>query len=328
MLDKYRLYKSTNLSEIRRKTSEKIRDHRIDVVVPSEPINAHHNVAELDGLKLHVIQYGMTSVITCDPLSEFYLLVMPVSGEITLTVAHLETLFDTESAAIIPNDQRFSLHWQAGAEVVVLQVEKKRLEKKLQSFLGFAVERRVRFDQRIDTSSGAGSFLRATLLMIINQLDENPWDEIGPLLANEFSEALLATLLRSDFHNYYHLLVGGESHSDLPTVMKSAIAFVRSNLKEAIGTEEIAAAVGVGERTLQSIFKRHIEMSPSHYLRVARLAEIRRELLDERTKGRCSVTDIAQKWGFNHFGRFSAYYKDAYDELPSDTLKRSVTLKS
>jgi transcriptional regulator GlxA family with amidase domain len=33
-----------------------------------------------------------------------------------------------------------------------------------------------------------------------------------------------------------------------------------------------------------------------------------------------AVADIAMKWGFNHFGWFSADYCAAYGELPRQTL--------
>ena len=35
-----------------------------------------------------------------------------------------------------------------------------------------------------------------------------------------------------------------------------------------------------------------------------------------------SVTDIAERWNFNHLGRFSADYRARFGELPSATLQR------
>jgi AraC-like DNA-binding protein len=36
-----------------------------------------------------------------------------------------------------------------------------------------------------------------------------------------------------------------------------------------------------------------------------------------------TISDIALKWGFRHMSRFSAYYRKAFGELPSNTLNRS-----
>lgn len=319
-LNRYRVYHSENLEEIRRLTSAKIRDHRIEAVDQGEPIGATHNVAELNGLSVHVIQYAMRSLIRCDPLKQFYLVVLPLHGTVRMVAGDHDNKCDPNSAIIIPNDLRFALHWEAGATAVVLQVEKKRLERKLEAYLGFPVERRVRFKQWIDTSSGAGAFLRATLWMVIDQLDKNPWEEITPLLSNEFAEALMATLLRSDFHNYQHL-VGGVSHGSLPKIMKDAMRYIRQNLKEDFQAGDIAEAVGTSPRSIQTGFKKYLRMSPMHYVRAMRLAEIRRELLDSKRSDLHSLTALAQEYGFNHLGRFSAYYRQAYDENPSQTIR-------
>lgn len=320
LLDKYRVYRSSNLEEIRRLTSAKIRDHRIEALNPDQPVQATHNVAELDGLSVHVIQYAMTSVIRCEPLSQFYLVVLPVSGRVRMVAGEYDHVCDEKSGAIIPNDLRFVLHWEAGATAVVLQIEKRRLDRKLQSYLGFAVDRRVRFDQWIDTQTGAGAFLRATLSMVIDQLDRNPWNEINPILSNEFAEALMATLLRSSFHNYRHL-VGGISHGPLPPAMQAAMSHIRENLKEDLQISDLAEAINVSPRAVQAMFKKYLRMTPIHYIRSMRLAEIRREILDMKGVQKWSLTELAQKWGFNHLGRFSAYYRKAYNENPSQTLE-------
>lgn len=320
LLDGYRVYRSQNLEEIRRLTSAKIRDHRIEAIHAHEEIGATHNVAELDGMSVHVIQYRMTCLIRCDPLSAFYLVVLPLSGAVRMVAGDHDDVCDQNSAIIIPNDMRFKLHWEAGATTVVLQIEKKRLEQKLEAYLGFPVERRVRFDHWIDTKSGPGAFLRATLLMVIDQLDQNPWGEITPLLSNEFAEALMATLLRSDFHNYQHL-VGGVSHRSLPPAMKDAMRYIRQNLKNDIQSDDLACALGTSPRAIQTMFKKYLRMSPMQYVRAMRLAEVRRELLDSKGVNNHSLTELAQKWGFNHLGRFSAYYRQAYDENPSKTIR-------
>lgn len=320
LLDKYQVYKSTRLEEIRRLTSTKIRDHRIEATRPEEPIEATHNVAELDGLSVHVIQYAMTSFIQCEPLSQFYLVVLPLNGSVRMVSGDFDHVCDVTSGSIIPNDLRFVLHWEAGTTAVVLQIEKPRLEQKLESYLGFAVERRVRFDQWIDTETGAGAFLRATLMMVIEQLDQNPWHEINPLLSNEFAEALMATLLRSSFHNYRHL-VSGTVHGPLPSGMRAAMAYIRQNLKEDIQISDLTEEVCMSPRAMQTMFKKYLRMSPVQYIRAMRLAEIRRELLDMRQSDARTLTELAQKWGFNHLGRFSAYYRKAYHENPSDTLR-------
>ena len=39
-----------------------------------------------------------------------------------------------------------------------------------------------------------------------------------------------------------------------------------------------------------------------------------------------TVTEIALQCGFNHFGRFAAWYREQYGESPLATLKRSQSV--
>jgi transcriptional regulator GlxA family with amidase domain len=56
-------------------------------------------------------------------------------------------------------------------------------------------------------------------------------------------------------------------------------------------------------------------------LRQVRLAKVREELLS--SDGGTTVTDVALKYGFAHYGRFSRYYRALFSEAPAVTLRRS-----
>jgi transcriptional regulator GlxA family with amidase domain len=84
---------------------------------------------------------------------------------------------------------------------------------------------------------------------------------------------------------------------------------------------EIAARAGVSLRTLEVAFREYRDATPTQYRRRIRLDAARAKLLDpcETT----TVTSVALDHGFFHLARFSAHYKQAFDELPSQTLRRS-----
>ncbi len=85
---------------------------------------------------------------------------------------------------------------------------------------------------------------------------------------------------------------------------------------------ELCAAANVSERTLQNAFKNIMGMSPLTYLNRLRLHRARDELRKARS-GFTTVTNVAMKWGFWHFGEFSRAYRNCFRELPSATLKKN-----
>ncbi len=84
---------------------------------------------------------------------------------------------------------------------------------------------------------------------------------------------------------------------------------------------ELAAICGVARRTLQKRFRRFVGCAPLEFLHRLRFELARRELL--AAPAEASVTTIATRCGFGHFGCFAAEYFKRYGENPSATLRRS-----
>ena len=64
-----------------------------------------------------------------------------------------------------------------------------------------------------------------------------------------------------------------------------------------------------------------MEVSPLEYWRRHRLAAAREVFL--KATSDTSVTEVATRFGFSHFGRFSQQYRRCFDETPSETLQRN-----
>ena len=64
-------------------------------------------------------------------------------------------------------------------------------------------------------------------------------------------------------------------------------------------------------------FRQHRGKTPLEFWRDLRLSRAHQDLL----AGQGTVTDIALKWGFTHFGRFAQTYRIAFGLSPRDTLR-------
>jgi AraC-like DNA-binding protein len=103
--------------------------------------------------------------------------------------------------------------------------------------------------------------------------------------------------------------------------VRQATRFADEHVADPISVGDLAAAAAVSLRALQLAFERVLGMTPSAYLRRARLSSARAELV-LATPTSASVAAIARRWGFANTGRFAAQYRTAFGELPRLTLER------
>jgi len=101
--------------------------------------------------------------------------------------------------------------------------------------------------------------------------------------------------------------------------------YIRQHLGAAISLLDLAQAAGISPRSLNTLCRQHHGVSPMVMLRNLRLDEVRRAL---RTRTTANVTAIALDHGFGHLGRFSAYYRQRFGELPRETASnRTETMR-
>jgi AraC-like DNA-binding protein len=107
----------------------------------------------------------------------------------------------------------------------------------------------------------------------------------------------------------------------VPRDVMTVILFMRQNVDRKISTANLAAHCGVAERKLRKHFHGFMAVSVFEYWRRLRLAAAREQFLKGTTD--TSVTMVAARFGFDHFGRFSQQYRRYFGETPSATLRRS-----
>ena len=129
---------------------------------------------------------------------------------------------------------------------------------------------------------------------------------------------LISGLIGCLDHNYREALDEGAAQTR-PAYVSKAQVFIRKNLGETIGPEDIAEAVGVSTRALFAGFKTYLNTTPMRYLKDRRL-EMVRDVLSSMAPRQASITTIAMDCGFLHLGHFCAAYKQRFGELPRDTL--------
>lgn len=108
-------------------------------------------------------------------------------------------------------------------------------------------------------------------------------------------------------------------HPAIPHDVRKAIEFMRQSVGRPISMAELARHCGVAERTLNNHFRTFLDISPIRYQHRLRLAAAREALLAGEPG--TSITAVAKRYGFTHFGRFAGQYRRNFGESPSATLR-------
>ncbi len=100
-----------------------------------------------------------------------------------------------------------------------------------------------------------------------------------------------------------------------------AIEYIHENLNVSLNMNTLVEQLETTNRTLHLGFFEAFGISPIAYAKNLRLANARRDLIKKTWP---TVTEIAMHWNFQHLGRFSRDYQQAYGEPPSETIRRNV----
>ena len=94
-----------------------------------------------------------------------------------------------------------------------------------------------------------------------------------------------------------------------------ACDFIKANLHLKISMFDLKHHTKYSERSLQLIFKKHLNKSPFEYIEEQRLLKAH-ELIKHYKQSK-KTTHIASEVGFRHLGRFSVNFKKRFGIHPS-----------
>lgn len=102
--------------------------------------------------------------------------------------------------------------------------------------------------------------------------------------------------------------------------LERAEQYIRAHLAEPFALDKLIEITGTSASTLLRDFRKRYGMPPMQYLKHRRLEAARRKLMSAQRE-QTTVTEVALQYGFYHLGRFAGAYREAFGELPSETLR-------
>ncbi|GAA3222683.1 helix-turn-helix domain-containing protein [Actinocorallia longicatena] len=178
----------------------------------------------------------------------------------------------------------------------------------------------IRFTGLDPVSPAAAAHWRSTRLYLAGLLDD-PEAASSPLLLAGAAQLLAATTLATFPSTALTVPTIEDRHDASPITLRRAVAFIEANAATAVSVADIAAAARVSVRAVQLVFRRHLDTTPTAYLRRVRLDQVHQALL-AADPAATTVAAIAAAWGFGHGGRFTDAYRAAFGTLPAAALRR------
>ncbi|MEV8533155.1 AraC family transcriptional regulator [Streptomyces sp. NPDC051211] len=273
---------------------------------------------------LYELGYGAeVDVMPGAPL-DFYNVHIPLAGDGAVTVDGKEL---PSALSIVGPGHEVSMRWNEKSRNRILIIPREVVDEAVSARLGGPPDSPLVFDPVFDART-APTRVWLGLVERFAEFADAGLPALSPLALAHFEQLLVNGLLDVQPHALGSAVAGvgsggGGGSAAVLRAVHRAREFCAEHAHEPIGASDMARAAGVAVRTLREGFRRHLDTTPLAYLRTVRLGLVRRDL-SAVAEGleRGNVTEVALRWGFTHSGRFTAYYRQAYGETPSQTLRR------
>ncbi len=317
ILSQYVCLETNNVDAV----SEKIswtRSHRIDLV-------SCHDVgfSKLSYVRLGESSFGYLAAhagfrdrIAATESATCVLIAFEGIGEHFVAGEHLP--LNCERAAIHSSGRAVEVITSGYSEILSISIKQSAIVGELEKCLGRTIRTPIEFEPSLDMTTIGGTMLKRRAVRLIQLLDQTAGTRHEFLSVRQMERSLISHLVESHRHNYTRLL--RRSQRVGPWQVRAAEDFIRANAAMPLSLGDVASIVGVSARSLQYSFRLHRGVCPMKFLRETRLDYVRKELLSPDMPK--TVTEVAARWGFSHFGRFAAEYRERYGEMPSATLRR------
>lgn len=247
-------------------------------------------------LALYSMRYGDEVTITPDIYRDFFLVHLCLKAGIEVETDGVMT--DVPEGAVFLSAPRRSirLRWQEGCEQLILRVP----------YAAAGIEGR-----RLQRS---GVLMpRALTPLLVSQLNTlMTLSRQGPGTEDWAAHAQTGLARFAALHLFPDSGVGAIATPDADT-RDRLIGFIEAHLARPIQLLDLARAAGLGRSQLNALTQSAFGCSPMALLRRLRLQAAHRDL---EARPDQNLTQLALRYGFDHQGRFSQYYRDAFGSAP------------
>jgi AraC-like DNA-binding protein len=316
-LHRFPVFRTSNPEELRHFGSTLFGAARIELK------NLDHFEARVNLVQLQEtgLAFGATSTgLAIDNLAaDFIRLKIACKGRATSSLDGRTTEINDRQFAITPAGAPSRMVCEAGHERLTLRLYEHALLQRLTALLGAKPKGEMTFQAAIEADQPYALSLSRLIHFFSQQLD-SATSRLPAAVWRELEQAVQIAFLYASRHTFSHLLERQES-MPAPWVVRRIEEFIEAHWREAITIDRLAAEVGVSTRAIFRAFERSRAYSPMAFAKAIRLKRAREILMSGDP--RVSVTAAAFQTNFASPGRFARDYREAFGELPSETISRT-----
>ncbi|MHA3021776.1 AraC family transcriptional regulator [Mycobacterium sp. BMJ-28] len=323
-LASYTRFLTTDREVAERETAKLLSPHRLELAGADPHLNASVRFATLGSVSLYCMNYSSAVSIDRPSQNEYMTILAPLHG--TIYARHQKEDFvarSGESMVVLSGGDNVHMEWSDDCAVVSLRADTSELRATLQNLAPDADERALRFEAAV-TEPHARKAIGGVIELMTGIFDSyESIDAIPSRLSRCLREQALNTILLGVPHTRLFDILSPKMPISRRAV-REAVDMVEADTMAELTVGDIAKRVGVGIRALEVGFQRELHCTPRSYIHRIRMERAHQDLVEADARSGATVTEIAQRWGFAHTGRFAAGYTRRFGVPPSQTLRRSA----
>lgn len=268
-------------------------------------------------LKMFVLRYGPEVEVRPRPFDGFALVQMPLRGMVQIDSDGQRLSLGAGQAAIVAPRQALRLVWSRDCEQLILRLPHALVrEAATRSTLALRGSDDCPWSPVTLLEATASAQWRGLVQSLLELAEPaSPEAACHPAWLAHVEHSLALFLLTQPAAAR-GAVDDAAPAGGLPAPLAAVEQYIRGRLCAPLALQDLARAAGLSARTLHMHCQRQFGFGPMTWLRELRLDAAHRRL---RSDAGASVTEVALACGFGHLGRFSAYYRARFGELPHQT---------
>lgn len=282
----------------------------------SRTFTGHLNHRQLRDVGLVYARYG-SSLTASLSHGDAYLQGFPLRGHGHYVFDRTEGDASRNRGISIGPGTNLRLKYSADFEHLILRIEPQRLVRTLSRLIDRPIDPPLRMSASVRPNPAMAAQHRL-VEFVVHELDGTD-APLPDLVLTELEQTLVLSYLTCNEHNYSHFLEDSPVRCAAPWQVRLAEQYIEQHWDQPMTIEALALATNASVRSLFYSIRKSRGVSPMVFLRQVRLRHAREMLA--HAKPEASVTSVAYACGFSNLGHFARYYRSAFGEHPSATLK-------